>query len=117
MLAHQPPSRGFRPVTRPGTVQTDGPDAHPCTANTRGLLQPLTVEAEQIQRVGKEAGRLVDAEDAPDPHDRVEVYNPRLCRGCQQPVDGRRQWCTEACRKRSSRQATHRRVGCPLLWS
>jgi hypothetical protein len=79
-------------------------DGQPCLPDTRGLLQPLVVEAESVVHIGKEAARLIDAADAPDENDRVVVYQPRTCRGCNQPVEGRRQWCSEACRKRTSRR-------------
>jgi len=33
------------------------------------------------------------------------VYAERACRGCSTPVSGRKQWCSEACRKRHARRA------------
>jgi hypothetical protein len=93
---------GYRRHPEAKAAATDG---QPCLPDSRGLLQPLVVEAETVVRIGKEAARLIDAEDAPDEDDRAVVYRPRECRGCTQPVTGRRQWCSEACRKRTSRSA------------
>jgi hypothetical protein len=83
-----------------------GPDGKPCTAGTRGLLQPRTIVATQLVRIGKETNRLADTEELVDgDDDRPVVYQPieRHCRGCDALIEGRRGWCSEACRKRASR--------------
>lgn len=37
----------------------------------------LIVQAQTVIRIGKEAARLIDAEDTPDHGDRAVVYRPR----------------------------------------
>jgi len=56
--------------------------------------------------VGKESNRLADGgEPSPDPDNHLIEYpmQDRKCRGCEERVSGRREWCSEACRKRADR--------------
>lgn len=88
-----------------------GPDSQPCRPDTRGLLQPLTFTATTVIRIGKETNRLTATEDLADrDRDQPVTYRPsnRHCRGCTEPVTGKRQWCSEACRKAAARRRKQR---------
>jgi hypothetical protein len=85
----------------------DPADGEPCHTWTRGLLQARDITAKELTRVGKESNRLADTDASLDEQaDPAIQYPPstRQCRGCDAQVDGRRQWCTEACRKRAARR-------------
>ena len=100
----------FHDYQRHPEAKAAGPDGHPCRPDTRGLLQPLTVTASTIVRIGKETNRLAAIEDLADgDRDRPVVYQPteRRCRGCTRAVTGKRQWCSEACRKATARRPPH----------
>jgi hypothetical protein len=81
-----------------------GPDGTPCEPSTRGLLQPRHVRATRFVRVGKESNPLAEhPEVASDPDNRALEYPEPVCRGCGAPTS-RSKWCSEACRKRTSRR-------------
>jgi hypothetical protein len=85
---------------------TDGKRCHPWT---RGQLHPWHITATEHIRVGKESNRLTDTgQPANDEDEQVIEYAAptRGCRGCDTIVAGRRQWCSEACRRRTSRRAS-----------
>lgn len=93
----------------PELKTTDPADGEPCHTWTRGLLQPRHIAATELIRVGKESNRLADTNLALDEEtDAVIIYPTptRQCRGCEALVSGRRQWCSERCRKRVSRLAS-----------
>jgi hypothetical protein len=80
------------------------PTGDPVLPGTRGLLAPATITATGVDRIGKEANRLneddlIDGED-----DQPVLYTTRTCRGCPATVAGKRQWCSDACRKRATRR-------------
>jgi hypothetical protein len=82
---------------------TDGKRCHPWT---RGQLQPWHITATEHVRVGKESNRLTDTHQSVDDVDEQVIEYPapaRKCRGCDIIVSGKRQWCSEACRKRTQR--------------
>lgn len=82
----------------------DPTDHQPCHTWTRGLLHPWYIQAtDQLQRVGKESNRLAATALPTEEDEAVVDYGKpeRQCRGCQATVSGRRQWCSEACRKAS----------------
>jgi hypothetical protein len=93
---HHPEAKGLDPN-----------DHKPCHPWTRGLLQPSKLTATQQIRVGKESNRIADP-DQPIGEETdavIEYPSPtRKCRGCDAQVSGRRQWCSEACRKKHSRR-------------
>jgi hypothetical protein len=72
---------------------------------TRGLLAPATITATGVDRIGKEANRLTDDDLVDGDDDQAVLYPARTCRGCHAPVIGKRQWCSDACRKRAARRA------------
>jgi hypothetical protein len=83
-------------------LDAKGEHCHPWT---RGLLQPARITATRIARVGKESNPLSDDNLS---HDGLAFeYVQRACR-CGAEVVGRRKWCSEACRKRTTRRATCR---------
>jgi hypothetical protein len=91
----------------PEAKALDPADGQPCHTWTRGHLTPRTINATELRRVGKESNRLADSEqpDSVDDNTVIEYPAPtRECRGCATHVAGRKQWCTEACRKRYARQ-------------
>lgn len=95
----------------PETKAFDPADGQPCHTWTRGLLQPWHITASGLQRVGKESNRLADTHLQADEEEQIIDYPAptRTCRGCDAQVAGRRQWCSDACRKRayrSTRQLT-----------
>jgi hypothetical protein len=82
---------------------TDGKRCHPWT---RGELAPWDVRAAGLLRVGKESNRLTGtARPTFLEAERLIDYSPqeRKCRACEAIVTGRREWCSEACRKRAAR--------------
>jgi hypothetical protein len=86
----------------PETKATAPADGNTCHTWTRGLLLPQHVRATALLRVAKESNRLADShQPAEDEHGQVIEYPrpSRKCRGCDAMVDGRRHWCSEACRK------------------
>jgi hypothetical protein len=94
-------------IQHPEAKALDPRDRQPCHTWTRGLLTPRTISATELRRVGKESNRLADTEqpDRMDDNPVIEYPTPtRRCRGCATHVAGRKQWCTESCRKRYARQ-------------
>jgi hypothetical protein len=90
-----------------------GPDGERCHPWTRGLLQHHRITAIGLIRIGKEANPLLDTND-PTPDGPTIEYPTRTCRGCSEPLTGRRRtWCTEACRKRFERRAASSRLPPP----
>jgi hypothetical protein len=92
----------------PEAKALDPKDQKPCHTWTKGLLRPWKLTAQEaLIRVGKESNRIADP-DQPinDQTDAVIEYpaHTRKCRGCDETVSGRRQWCSEACRKKHSRR-------------
>jgi predicted nucleic acid-binding Zn ribbon protein len=90
----------------PESKALDPSDGKPCHPWTRGALQPWHLTATETIRVGKESNRLTDTHQTVDDEDERAIEYPaptRKCRGCDAPVNGRRQWCSERCRKRASR--------------
>jgi hypothetical protein len=83
----------------------DPADGRPCHPWTRGPLEPRHITATHLLRVGKESNPLVDADSGPgdDTDGLAFEYRERICPGCGAPVEGRRKWCSEACRKRAAR--------------
>lgn len=116
------------PTTRPGNVAVlsyrdyfskyrqhpeskavDSVDGKRCHPWTSGQLESCQITATKQIRVGKESNRLTDTHQSTDDEDDqvIEYAAPsRTCRGCDATVTGRRQWCSEACRKRSAREST-----------
>lgn len=82
------------------------PDGQPCHSWTRGLLQPRHVTPSKIIRIGKESNRLSETAMPLELDEEavVEYPAPRVCPGCRTTVEGRRKWCSEACRKRTARR-------------
>jgi hypothetical protein len=87
------------PETKAATAIGD-----PVLPGTRGLLAPATITATGVDRIGKEANRLTEDDLADGDDDEPVLYTARTCRGCDAPVVGRRQWCSDACRKRATRR-------------
>jgi hypothetical protein len=82
-------------------------DGRPCHTWTRGVLSPRHVRAVAVIRIGKESNRLSEERlPADDESEAVIEYQPAACRGCNRRVNGRRKWCSEACRKRTARRRT-----------
>jgi hypothetical protein len=91
----------------PEAKALDPTDGQRCHRWTRGQLQPWHVTANHRIRVGKESNRLTDTHQTADDEDEQVIEyaaSLRKCRGCDATVSGRRHWCSEACRKRGSRQ-------------
>jgi hypothetical protein len=85
-------------------VKAGRPDGAPCKEWTMGLLQPLEVIVGEVRLIGKESNRLSEDDTVDGPQDRAIEYPERTCRGCGTALQGRqRDWCSEACRKRSAR--------------
>ena len=85
-----------------------GPDGQPCRADTFGLLRPLTIDpGPRLGRIGKETNRVDTDTDLANPDQAVLVYAEKRCRGCAETVSGRKQWCSETCRKRILRRMSH----------
>jgi hypothetical protein len=83
-----------------------GPDGKSCRPWTRGRLQPRHVQLSDLHRIGKESNRL--AETAMplelDEHGVVEYGGPLVCHCCGKDLSGvQRKWCSDACRKRESK--------------
>jgi hypothetical protein len=70
---------------------------------TRGLLGPATITATGVDRIGKEANRITEGDLVDGDDDQPVLYSTRTCRGCPATVAGKRQWCSDACRKRAAR--------------
>lgn len=90
----------------PESKAVDPADGSRCHPWTRGQLVPWRIKATELLLVGKESNRLTDAHVPTETeHEQVIEYPPggRKCRGCDAIVNGRRKWCSEACRKRSRR--------------
>jgi hypothetical protein len=95
----------------PEAKALDPTDKQPCHGWTRGLLQPRHITATELRRVGKESNRLSETELALDEADDAVIEYPaptRKCRGCDERVTGRKQWHSEACRKRATRAGAPR---------
>ena len=95
----------------PETKTLDPTDNQPCHGWTRGLLQSRHIKATELRRVGKESNRLSETGLALDEEDDAVIDYPtptRKCRGCDERVTGRKQWHSEACRKRATRAGAHR---------
>jgi hypothetical protein len=73
---------------------------------TRGLLAATTIIATGVDRIGKEANRLTDDDLVDGDDDQPVLYTTRTCRGCPATVTGKRQWCSDACRKRAARRTS-----------
>ena len=82
-----------------------GLDGQPCRPDTVGLLIPLTVEGDRLERIGQETNRIHDDDDLADLDDALQGYAECLCRGRGSTVQGRRTWCSGACRKRFTRNS------------
>jgi hypothetical protein len=80
------------------------PTGDPVLPGTRGLLTPATITATGVDRIGKEANRLTDDDLVDGDADQPVLYIAHACRGCNATVAGKRQWCSEACRKRADRR-------------
>jgi hypothetical protein len=80
------------------------PAGDPVLPGTRGLLAPATITAAGVDRIGKEANRLTEDDLVDGDDDQPVVYTTRTCRGCPATVAGKRQWCSDACRKRAGRR-------------
>jgi hypothetical protein len=81
-----------------------GPDGKPCRSWTQGRLQPWTIKASRLVRIGKESTPLSIPGIADSLDDRAFEYRELRCLSCGERLTGRqRKWCTEACRKRSRR--------------
>jgi hypothetical protein len=90
----------------PESKALDPTDGKRCHTWTRGQLQPWHITATEHIRVGKESKRLSDThQPAEDEEEQIIEYPPpsRQCRGCDSIVSGKRQWCSEACRRRTRR--------------
>jgi hypothetical protein len=85
------------------------PTGDPVQPSTRGLLAPATITATGIDRIGKEANRLTDDDLVDGDDDQPLLYTTRTCRGCPRTIAGRRQWCSDACRKRATRRTGSKR--------
>jgi hypothetical protein len=55
---------------------------------TRGLLQPATITATGVDRIGKEANRLTEDDLVDGADDQPVLYEARTCRGCDATVVG-----------------------------
>lgn len=86
----------------------DGSSARPWT---RGSLGPIEVRAAPVlQRVGKESRSAIEQ---PEQRDRGVYYRTGACLGCGRPVPMRKEWCSDACRKRAGRtKAVYECRGC-----
>ncbi len=85
-------------------AKATGPGGGGVLPPTRGLLQPASVTAQALHRIGKEANRLADTEDLADGgDDRPAVYEARRCRTCAVTLHRKQVWCADACRKRAAR--------------
>lgn len=90
----------------PESKALDPADGKRCHPWTRGQLEPWHIAATEQTGVGKESNRLTDTHQPTDDNDEqvIEYVAPtRKCRGCDATVSGRRQWCSDACRKRTGR--------------
>ena len=75
MVAVQSYRDYFHTYRRHPEAKTAGPDGTPCRPWTRGLLQPRTIQATRILRVGKEANRASGNPDLVlDPQDHPIEY-------------------------------------------
>lgn len=105
---------------QPEAKALDPTDSKRCHPWTSGEIQPSHLTTTEQRRVGKESNRLT-GEKAPidSANDPVPDCGPieRHCRACAQPVSGRRKWCSEACRKRSGRDAKRAAVDVQRLTS
>jgi hypothetical protein len=81
------------------------PTGDPVLPGTRGLLAPPTITATGVDRIGKEANRLTDDDLVDGDDDQPVHYATGTCRGCNAPVAGKREWCSDACRKRAARRS------------
>ena len=96
----------------PESKAVDPADGKRCHPWTRGQLTAWQITGTDLVRVGKESNRLTQTHQPVD--DEVEqvieyLAPTRKCRGCAETVTGRRQWCSDACRKgyaRSGRGCT-----------
>jgi hypothetical protein len=86
-----------RPETKAAT-----PTGDPVLPGTRGLLAPATITVTGVDRIGKEANRLTEDDLVDGDEDQPVLYAARTCRGCPATVTGKRQWCSDACRKRAA---------------
>jgi hypothetical protein len=87
------------------------PDGKPCHPWTRGPLEPPRVHATRLAPVGKETNPLADTADLilEDDARAVEYREPR-CLGCGRELAGKqRLWCSERCRKRTTRRRGYSR--------
>jgi len=83
----------------------DPTDSKRCHPWTRGQLQPWHVTSTEQVRVGKESNRLTDSHGPSQDDEQIEEYvTERHCRGCGESIRGRRNWCSDVCRKRHSRR-------------
>ncbi|MBN2113691.1 MAG: hypothetical protein JW785_06140 [Acidimicrobiia bacterium] len=97
----------FHTYRRHPEAKTAAPDGNPCRPRTRGLLQPRSIHASEIVRVGKEANRAGGNPDlALDPQDHPIQYPEQpTCQGCGTSLTGRqRRWCGDVCRKHQERK-------------
>jgi hypothetical protein len=90
-----------------------GPDGRPCKPSTQGLLQARHVRAMKLVRAGKESNPFAEhPELASDFDNRSLEYPEPACRGCGEQME-RVGWCSEACRKQTSRRSRVRHCdGC-----
>ena len=83
------------------TADTTG---QPTRRHTRGLLQPRTIRAIEIIRVGKEHNRLAEGLILDSQH-RAQRYPEPQCRNCNKPLTGKqREWCSARCRIQHGRR-------------
>jgi hypothetical protein len=80
------------------------PTGDPVLPGTRGILGTATITATGVDRIGKEANRLTEDDLVDGDDDQPVLYPTGTCRGCDAPVAGKRQWCSDACRKRTARR-------------
>lgn len=90
-------------------VKLAGANGEHCRPWSLGALSARHVVARSVIRIGKESSRLSESsEPIDDVNERAVTYlEPSACRGpsCGQRLKRRqRDWCSEACRKRASRQ-------------
>ena len=86
------------------------PTAHPAT-HGHGLLQPITLEANDIHRVRKETSPTATANTDPCQSLSPKSHTTRCqCRSCGQRLTGRqRMYCSDRCRKHLVRLAARAR--------
>ena len=127
--SHSEPAPTAAQITSPGTVsvltyrdyfdeyrgrpehKALGPDGQRCHAWTRGILQPPIITATQLvpHWQGNRHRRKPASPDPSQPTSPEITYAPPTCPICGKPLDGKRVYCSDACRKKAARAS--------ILWS